>query len=339
MQFLHVSDLHVASNQVANSDIKRRLEYMRTQYGSHKLIVTGDIIDNEGETWDSDPSPAPTEHRGPMDWARMELPTATDKHLVIAKNAMMQAKQMLKPFESSGVYLCPGNHDFGLWGNFYDRKYAQEFDRQLMRGITQNGMLNPVGAAGENLPFIAMIDHDQNPDVKIVLYGLDSNLESPTPTDFACGEIGNVQLTALDYKLSTTNFLSMYFPTIFGNQNIKLVKIVFLHHHPWHEETLFARCPGIAAPVSVLLPIVGPYLLTSPTVKLKDSAAFLRLLERHGVDLLLFGHKHVFENFSNVAGVRYGAYAAGWLRDERRVTQITVNADGTVHVDAVTVTS
>jgi len=54
--------------------------------------------------------------------------------------------------------------------------------------------------------------------INMMIIALDSNMETETPFDFFCGEIGKKQLESL-YTILTTN------PTF--------MKLLFFHHHPF----------------------------------------------------------------------------------------------------------
>ena len=109
--------------------------------------------------------------------------------------------------------ICPGNHDFGAAGNFYSRERAERFDL-LCRDLKQPGTF-----AGECLPVVTMF-HEERGDIMVIC--LDSNLETESPFDFACGEVGEKQLRALPSLLNTPAF-----------------KIVMLHHHPFMHSDPF----------------------------------------------------------------------------------------------------
>ena len=48
IKFLHLSDLHICANASANTGIEARMKYIENHYPEHYIIITGDIIDNEG---------------------------------------------------------------------------------------------------------------------------------------------------------------------------------------------------------------------------------------------------------------------------------------------------
>ena len=99
----------------------------------------------------------------------------------------------------------PGNHDYGYAGNIYDRKKAERFDTTFGTAFS-----------GKNYPKVDFVD-----GVKFI--GLDSNLETDHPFDFACGEIGEPQIKHLKQKLS---------------QKIRPI-VLYLHHHPFMRNDPF----------------------------------------------------------------------------------------------------
>lgn len=99
----------------------------------------------------------------------------------------------------------PGNHDFGAAGNFYSHKKAVLFD-----------LIFNTNFAGDNEPEIEIID-----GVRFI--GIDSNLETEHPFDFACGEVGSKQLKMLKGILNGPSM-----PTV-----------VYMHHHPFMHHDPF----------------------------------------------------------------------------------------------------
>jgi hypothetical protein len=67
--------------------------------------------------------------------------------------------------------------------------------------------------SGDNAPVVNVAE-DKND--RVMLIALDTNLETGHPFDFACGEVGDVQLAALNTILATT---------------ANMVKVLFFHHH------------------------------------------------------------------------------------------------------------
>ncbi|UCE08296.1 MAG: hypothetical protein JSW07_09855, partial [bacterium] len=59
---------------------------------------------------------------------------------------------------------------------------------------------------------------------QVMLIALDTNLETDHPFDFACGELGDKQLSTLNTILATTD---------------NMIKLLFFHHHPFIHNNPF----------------------------------------------------------------------------------------------------
>lgn len=163
---------------------------------------------------------------------------------------------MLQQFRDR-IFICPGNHDFGAVGNFYSEERALRFDRILSEQLNQGGTFR-----GDSTPVVNVLKEG---GLNVMLIALDSNLETENPFDFACGNIGESQLRALD--------------TILGrSSDEKLVKILFFHHHP--------------------------FIVNDPFMELKDAKALARTIYGR-VHLVLFGHKHVMNQWEKRWGAKY----------------------------------
>jgi 3',5'-cyclic AMP phosphodiesterase CpdA len=169
-----------------------------------------------------------------------------DGHSMQYQNAF----DALKPF-TGNVFIAPGNHDFGAAGNFYSKERALRFDEMLSTPLLQGGTFT-----GDNTPVINVVKEG---DDQVVLIALDTNLETCTPFDFACGEIGDEQLSTLDIILSD--------PSIAG-----AVKLLLFHHHPFVRD--------------------------NPFMELTDARKLMRTIYGR-VDVLMFGHKHVYQQWQN----------------------------------------
>lgn len=155
------------------------------------------------------------------------------------------------------IYICPGNHDFGAAGNFYSQERAERFDRMLSIPFKQGGTFT-----GDSTPVVNIVRSDSD---EVMLIALDTNLETESPFDFACGEVGVNQLGALDAILSNPS-----------NANMK--KILFFHHHP--------------------------FMHGNPFMELKDAPELMMTIYCR-VNLVLFGHKHVSAQWRNMNGIQY----------------------------------
>lgn len=183
MQFMHISDLHFKGDYKDNVSARALLDYIRFNYPDHYLIITGDITDD-----------------GSMD-------------------EYEQAYDALKPFLGR-IFICPGNHDFGVEGNFYSSSRAKRFDAMLGGPLEQGGTF-----FGDNTPVVNFLSDGQE---MVMLIALDTNLETKVVHDFACGMVGARQLS----------FLNMVLPDpAYAHQT----KILFLHHHPYFHSDPFLR--------------------------------------------------------------------------------------------------
>jgi len=175
-----------------------------------------------------------------------------DGHVKQYENAF----KALKPFKGR-IFIAPGNHDFGAAGNFYSREKAKLFDKKLSSPLEQGGTF-----CFENKPVVNVV---QDGDESTMFIALDTNLETNHPFDFACGEIGQTQLSDLSAILNN--------PTVPG-----MKKILFFHHHP--------------------------FMRNDPFMKLKDAKRLARLIYNK-VDVVMFGHKHEMEKWENRWGAAY----------------------------------
>lgn len=161
--------------------------------------------------------------------------------------------------------MCPGNHDFGFLGNFFDlltRDQALMFDR-----FASSLMVDTTSSAGEFFCGVPTSYANKYSSVAritktgftrvISVIGLDSN--RPAAEEFAArGRIGDQQLINLEVLLS-----------IGHGGRPGLVQIVCLHHHP---------VPLRRSNIEFALTLV-------------DADKFRKVI-RGKVDLVLFGHKH-----------------------------------------------
>lgn len=166
------------------------------------------------------------------------------------------AFKALKPFKGR-VFIAPGNHDFGAVGNLYSLERAFRFDEQLSLPLEQGGTFT-----GDNSPVVNVIEEDGH---HLMLIALDTNLETIHPFDFACGAVGEEQLSALDAVLSN--------PASAAWQ-----KILFFHHHP--------------------------FMHNNPFMEMKDAEDLVRVIYGR-VNIVLFGHRHVWEAWEDRHKIDY----------------------------------
>lgn len=166
------------------------------------------------------------------------------------------AYQALAPFKGK-IFIVPGNHDFGAAGNFYSRERAQRFDEMLSARLDQGGTFT-----GDNTPVVHVLEEGGS---RVMLIALDTNLETDHPFDFACGAVGDEQLSGLK--------------TILANaERANMVRMLFFHHHP--------------------------FVHGNPFMELKDAQPLIRAIYNR-VDVMMFGHKHVTEKWENLCGIQY----------------------------------
>lgn len=264
IKFLHLSDLHICEKDsiknsagFTNGDTISMLNYSEKNYSKHTLIITGDIIDNQG-------------------------PSTT-------RDEFSMAYKLLKRFKGR-IYLCPGNHDFGVLGNVYVPTCASGFDSTfsaLMKYYLPAPVTTPI-FAGDN---DCIVHHTSNSSTVITFYALDTNLETVSPFDFACGEVGQKQLKHLRRLLASP-------------KQANEIRILYFHHHPF---------------------------IYSNLMELKDSKE-LRKVVSGKVDVVLFGHNHVQDDWSGLHGVPHWL-ASGASPTEKVAREISVTTSGVVIKD------
>jgi 3',5'-cyclic AMP phosphodiesterase CpdA len=166
------------------------------------------------------------------------------------------AYKALAPFKGK-VFIVPGNHDFGAAGNLFSKERALRFDEMLSKRLDQGGTFS-----GDNTPIVNVLEERST---RVMLIALDTNLETMHPFDFACGEVGEEQLSGLDTILSNPASANM-------------IKILFFHHHP--------------------------FMHGNPFMELTDAKQLMRTIYSK-IDVLLFGHKHTSEKWENYGGIKY----------------------------------
>lgn len=170
MKLIHVSDLHVKILPKDNENVHTKLAGVRALMGpGDKLVVTGDITEDGLEA------------------------------------QYQNALELLKPFKGRLV-MCPGSHDYGLLGSFYD-PHAEKRWKHLCEQLHVRTY-----AALEVGGFVVG-----------QVMALDTCIRKGSPIDFAQGEIGFFQLRRLRKFLKET----------FRHREIS---VVILHNTPFHQD-------------------------------------------------------------------------------------------------------
>ncbi|MBP7509254.1 MAG: metallophosphoesterase [Prolixibacteraceae bacterium] len=149
-----------------------------------------------------------------------------------------QAHTMLWYFVDKGrCFVVPGNHDYGYMGLGYSEKAAKRFDYYFGCGGVQYSDKKQV--------ITKIIDG-------VLIIGLNTNLQTINPLDFACGAVGDEQLNHLSRVLNNP-------------ENNKYKKILVLHHHLFYHTDIFMR--------------------------LLDAERLINII-RGKIDVVCFGHRH-----------------------------------------------
>jgi len=167
---------------------------------------------------------------------------------------------------------CPGNHDVGEFGWFKQAARIRAFDRKFGTHY-----------ASSQMPQVDIIDG------QVALIGLNSNpLSWQFWLSFARGNVGIRQRKRL---------------AMFLNRYKSMVRIVYLHHHPF---------------------------MRHPFMQLSDSCAVMKILANR-CEALLFGHMHKQEQceFEESSFDIPIIHAAGALYHETEALEITIE-DGKI---------
>ena len=312
MKILHLSDLHITADDQANVPVQQRIDFIRTHYPESYVVITGDIIDNEGAVVPGTPLPIPGGDPPAV------LPTALQNpppplgpiapHLQRTELALGKALAMLSTLPRF-VFLTPGNHDYGLWGNLYADEYLKAFDERLFVPLANRPIsgapifkvvLSPdvsIRPYSAQYPITYLISEG---GVSVELLGLNT-VPAPTflgdLTILATGAIGGNQLSAVDKYTFARRLINSPIDPLGIN------RICFFHHHPWIHTDLL--------------------------MNLRDADQLLPLI-RNVEDLILFGHRHSEKRFMPAdvpgAGFRFGAIAGGMSRVDSGAWQIEVTS-------------
>lgn len=293
IRFLHLSDLHIVADTVQNYAVRQRFDYIKRHYRQHYLIISGDIIDNEGSVLPGTPLPIGLRDVPANAFAFPPPPAGSlAPHLAKAKQALKNAFDILKDFKGK-IFVCPGNHDYGLWGNIYQSEFRSAYEQILGDPLNAAAGAVPLGLqTASKRPLLFSVPGN------IAIIGVDTAADpyvAGSGAGLASGSVGGAQLSALrSYFLPGTIIPGL------GNM-LGWTTFMYFHHHPW--------------------------LHSDWTMKLVDSDQLMAAI-RGNVDLILFGHKHVAKRYQPTqvpnGGIKYGALAAGSSRFESTAYEIVI---------------
>jgi 3',5'-cyclic AMP phosphodiesterase CpdA len=258
---LHISDLHFGrrffySNQLNRELLKQLKNLIRDPNVSPDyLVVSGDLVEN--------PSP----------WA---MRRAYDFICDLAQTAKIPPNHVL---------VVPGNHDYKVSGVIGLRRITRiPFEIYFRCGWSERGdwvarrdwvkqtrrkrwvdyiklSLNAIWPTGQELRdrLEKLVDFDR----RLVIFGINS---TPLFEGFATGKISSDQISQLTDELENNR-----------DQWDEAFKVVVVHHHPM--------------PISYDAEDAKGRVEESLMV-FYNAGLFLRELARHGIDLVLHGHKH-----------------------------------------------
>jgi 3',5'-cyclic AMP phosphodiesterase CpdA len=314
IKILHLSDLHISADQARNAAVAQKIDFVAQHYADHHIVITGDIVDNEGNVLPG--TNVPVNKDDPMLWqtafASPPPPLgAIGPHLEVTRRGLENAHVLLSRLPLERTYVCGGNHDFGLWGNFYENAFVDAFNETIWQpinggkpvvqlGVIDNALRLP--HAGSRVPVMFAL-FGAGFSVQLVL--LNTNVDPTNPGTLgmmASGFAGGEQLS----KLETAFTAEMLMPNV--RHTLGIVRIYAFHHHPFFHDTFH---------------------------KINDAEAMMRPL-RSTADLVIFGHRHVQKRYApdspEANSFQFGALASGWIRGEATAAQITVNGVNSVNI-------
>ena len=178
IRVIHISDLHVRSNirRQENGNAKRLTKEIIKRYGKDKnnktiVIMTGDLVDDGKE----------------------------EQYKQLANNVINPLKQKFM------VLAAPGNHDYALWGNAFDKKALKRF-RDYVTKIPPHPK--------------SRVDTVDIPNERKVLF---IGIDSADPGDkafFADGIVDKQQRDDIKKTLKVNKYKDYY-------------KVLYVHHHPF----------------------------------------------------------------------------------------------------------
>lgn len=317
IKIIHISDLHVSAFDANNTVVAQKIGFIRTQYPDHHYLITGDLIDNEGVLLPG--TAVPVNKDDPRLWDSVFATPPPPfgsllPHLEIAREGMRKAFALISQLPLQRVYICPGNHDFGLWGNLYAEEFSEAFNEILWKPINGNKGVIQLGVL--DAPFVLPHLSSRTPimftiqeaGTAVQLIVLNTNPEPGSGTFgvMASGFVGGGQLNKFQTFVSA-ELMSPFDPAPLRKQ-LGIVRLVAFHHHPWFHASLH---------------------------RINDADALLGLLRRT-TDLVLFGHKHVQKRYEattfEASQIQYGGLASGWIRSEATAAEITIDTANSVTI-------
>lgn len=235
MEILHLSDIHVGNGLNTISETKNMKKIVKIIVQKWRIsdikpviLVTGDVTDSG------------------------------------SKREYKRAHSIFNELKKQGFEVCfaPGNHDYGVKGNYAEKKRFKRFKKYLC------------GVERVSYPYVKVVPQVLH---EVVFIGLNS-MKAETNADdrfLADGELGENQLVELAEILDDLEELE--------ENGSKYVKVVYLHHHPFilpHDKENAIK--------------LG---FEKMTHMLKDGNDLMQLLKGR-VDAVLFGHDHHHENYS-----------------------------------------
>ena len=194
IRFIQLSDLHIhgSNKKIDNVNTEKVVTYIGERYSGLKkkdkpiVLITGDITD-DGK-----------------------------------KSQYKSAVKLIQPLVDGGfrVLACPGNHDYGLAGNFYTEKSQQLFQDYILADLLG------IKKAGRSDVKMEKIYPTVDKINGFLFIGVDSVVSNEEELlHFASGEVGNDQRDKLAAILTDP---------VHSDKR----KVVYFHHHPFYRNIL-----------------------------------------------------------------------------------------------------
>lgn len=273
IRVIHLSDLHFRKD----TDVKfyRRLNnaLRKEEIPPDIFLVSGDLVDNNS------------------------LKLKNSKVEMCFKNAHDYLVELCKEFSldpQKRLFIVPGNHDVGPFGNKYSKESHELFNNQF-------------GPYSESKHI--------NIDGRDLIVGCFNSNITKGSINFANGELTDAELEKFENKLAN----------IEKKISLSAYKIALLHHHPM---------PVLRSEYSKSLKlgrfvVIKESMDQERFLVLNNSATFMAEMLNNGVDLIFHGHKHhrgaakasfplYPEGFRNIAIISAGSI--GQYTDEKELS-------------------